>query len=237
MWYAKPASYYTMGSTEGTGNIYEIWYILQAHNYVMECAAGVIGNVYGESGLNPWRWQGDRVNTRNGYGLYQYTPASDYLALSGVTPNMSVTQQTTGATPEDGARQTECFVDNELSKWVSTAWRNYWNTQTYSDLYAKRNQWLQQWGDGSRITMSQFSQVTDIEAATFFMLACFEGPKIPALDQRYDYALNAYEILGGTPPVPPPPPPPPPPHPSGTKAWLLKAMMNMRDHRKSAGVS
>ena len=229
-WSAKPKYGYNVNSTEAVGNIFEVYYQLNGdYNYTKECVAGVLGNVQSESGFNPWRWQGDSVGTSKGYGLFQYTPASGYLALPGVTPNMSVTTQTTGATPEDGARQVEVFASNELSKWVPSAWRPYWSTSTYSSLYAKRGQWLSIWGDGSSITMSQFSQITDIEAATFFHLACFEGPSIPSQDLRYNNALVIYEILGGVPPVPPHPP-------SHFKLYLLKAMKNARDNKRSADI-
>ena len=43
----------------------------------------MMGNAYGESGWNPWRWQNDTYNVNNGYGLFQYTPASGYLNVYG----------------------------------------------------------------------------------------------------------------------------------------------------------
>lgn len=234
-WSAKPKGGYSVTSEGGLNNINEIYYVLVTYGFNMESSAGVLGNVQGESGFNPWRWQSDRVNQHGGYGLFQYTPASGYINLPGATPNLSVTTVTPGATPEDGAYQVEVFASNSLSKWVPSAWRPYWSTTTYSDLYAKRAEWLTTWGNGSSISMEQFKQVTDIEAATFFMLACFEGPSIPDLANRYRYALKIYEILGGV--VPPPEPPTPPtPVPGTLKYWLLKAMKNIRDHAKSADI-
>ena len=229
-WYAKPKQGYNRSSTEATANMNEIWTILSGMGYSIESVSGILGNVQSESGFNPWRWQGDRVNTSNGYGLFQFTPASGYLALSGVTPNMSVSQVTTGATPEDGARQVQCFANDELSKWVPSAWRSYWSQTTYSSLYAKRAQWLAQWGNGSSITMAQFKQVTDIEAATFFFLACYEGPRTPNLDTRYSNAYACYEIIHGSPPPTPPDPPAPSPGGGGNveKIWLMFGIKNNR---------
>ena len=224
-WYAKPSQGYNRSSAEASANMQEIYAILAADGYTVECVSGILGNVQAESGFNPWRWQGDRVNTSNGYGLFQFTPASGYLALSGVTPNMSTTSTTTGATPQDGARQVDCFKDDELSKWVSSAWRSYWSTSTYSDLYNKRNSWLALWGSGNTISMSQFKVITDIEAATFFFLSCYEGPRTPNLTTRYSNALACYEILTGS--TPPSPPDPPPPSPGGggnlPLIWLYAA--------------
>lgn len=196
-WHAKPSGGYLITSTEGNENILEIWGNLQSRGYTQEAAAGVAGNSSAESGLNPWRWQGDSVNTSNGYGLFQFTPASGYLALPGVTPNMSTSSQTSGATPQDGARQVDCFADDELSKWTTLAWRPYWDTTQYAALYAKRASWISQYGSGGRITLSEFSQVTDLEAATFFFLACYEGPLVPNLHARYDKAQSAFDIITG----------------------------------------
>ena len=230
-WHAQPSGPYIRSSTDAMDNMYEIKGILQGtYNYTLQAVAGVLGNIQAESGFNPWRWQSDRVNTSNGYGLYQYTPATGYLNLSGTTPNMSTSQITTGATPQDGARQTDCFASNELSKWVSSAWRSYWDTTTYATIYAKRNQWLQQFGNGSSITMAQFAVVTDIEAATFFMLACFEGPRNPNLAARYANAQACYDIINSGPTPPPTPPTPPGPGGGGGnlgyKCWLCFGIRN-----------
>ena len=196
-WQAKPHGYYGINSNEGHDNIDQIWNQMQADNYTTEAAAGAMGNVYAESGLNPWRWQSDTVNLHAGYGLFQYTPASGYINLPGTTPNMSTTSVTPGASASDGARQVDCFLTNELGKWVSTAWRSYWDPTQYASLYAKRNQWLQQWGSGGHISMSEFAAITDLEAATFFFLACFEGPRVPSLGIRYSYAQTILDYLGG----------------------------------------
>jgi hypothetical protein len=227
-WYAKPAQGYNRSSTEAAANMNEIYANLSNRGYTVQAVSGILGNVQAESGFNPWRWQGDHVNTSNGYGLFQFTPASGYLALSGVTPNMSTTTTTTGATPQDGARQVDCFADDELSKWVSTAWRSYWDQTTYASLYAKRNTWLSQYGSGNSISMAQFAAVTDIEAATFFFLACFEGPRTPNLSTRYSNAYACYEIITGTPPPIPPDPPPPSPGGGGNceLLWLLFGVKN-----------
>ena len=229
-WHAKPKQGYNRDSQDAIDNMQEIHGILAGMGYTDEAIAGILGNVQAESGFNPWRWQSDRVNTNNGYGLFQFTPATGYLNLSGVTPNMSVSQVTTGATPQDGARQVQCFANDELSKWVPSAWRSYWSQTTYATLYAKRNAWLTQWGNGSSITMSQFKQVTDIEAATFFFLACYEGPRIPNLDTRYANAYACYDYIHGSPPPTPPTPPTPTPGGGGNceLIWLLFGIKNNR---------
>lgn len=226
MWYAKPAGGYGIGSTEWIGNFNEIYNMLA---WTDEAKAGMMGNLQHESGFNPWRWEGDHVGSQyeNGYGLPQFTPASGYLGLSGVTPNLSTTSTTAGATPEDGARQIQAIDRDELSKWVSSCWRDSWSPVAYSQLYAYRAQVLATWGDGSNITFTQFKACTDVDAAAFIWLACYERPGVPNLDVRKQTAEYIYQnYMGGV--IPPTPDPPTPPTPSGQGVpfWLLKKAVN-----------
>lgn len=224
-WHAKPSGSYGAYTVAGIDNIFEINNNLQSFH--IAAISGIIGNIMAESGLNPWRWQGDMYGTSRGYGLFQFTPASGYINLTGATPNLSVISQTTGATPEDGIRQITAFKTNELGKWVPSCWRSYWDPATYPELYAYRTEVLNTYGHGSGISIPEFADVTDITAAAFIFLACFEGPKVPNLTARVTNANTAYEIITGqtppTPPVPPPDPPipPDPPTPSQLPIWLL----------------
>lgn len=43
-----------------------------------EAIAGMLGNMQAESGINPGAWQGYTVNYNRGYGLVQWTPATNY---------------------------------------------------------------------------------------------------------------------------------------------------------------
>ncbi len=209
---AKPSGSYGFSSTEGTNNVQQMYNMFSSLGYAVEAIAGVIGNSMSESGLNPWRWQGDKVSMSGGYGLFQYTPASGYINLTGIqyfAPNLSTTEVTSGADPDDGFAQIIVFDENRLSKWGSGAWRPYWSTTTYAQLYAERNRILKQWGSGSSISMAQFKAITNVYDATFVFLACFEGPLVPNMTPRYNNASTAYEILTGMQPEPPTPTPTP----------------------------
>lgn len=221
-----------MYSTAGLNNIFS--YRTSFSTWTVEAVAGMLGNVLAESGLNPWRWQGDTVNTSRGYGLFQFTPASSYLALSGATPNMSTTSQTAGATTADADRQIQAFRSDELGKWNSSAWRSYWDTTQYATLYAYRNQCLSDWGHGSGISIAEFSEVGDVYAATFLFLACFEGPATPNIDARNRNAREMYKILTGDypePPYVPPDPEPPSPTPTPLEDWLIAVLKKMTERR------
>lgn len=220
-WHAKPSGPYGINSAEGLDNIYAMAACFPAAT--LESQAAIIGNSVHEGGLNPWRWQGDTYGRSRGYGLFQYTPASGYIDLSFATPNLSTTQVTAGATPEDGETQCEVMATNYLGKWVSTCWRSYWSTTTYAELYAYRQEVLNTWGDGSSISLAQFFQCSDVDAATFIFLACFEGPAVPNYGVRKNTAWDIYAILGGS-PTPPTPPVPPDPPSGSLPAWLVAAM-------------
>ena len=227
-WHGKPSGGYTMSSTEGTENIYEMHYMLDAAGYTIEAQAGIIGNVYNESALNVWRWQSDTVNQLyGGYGLFQYTASSSaatdrYIGVcSGLpyyAPNLSTSSVTPGALVTDAICQMNVFTSDYLNKWMSTIWRSYWPANP--TLRAKVNAILSTWGNGSTLSMAQFSRITNVEDATIAFLGAFEGPAVPNWQSRVSDANTAYQILSGAPPGPGPGPGP------GTRPplWLLFKM-------------
>lgn len=229
-WSAKPSGGYTPTGSAGLGNIFA--FRTAFSTWSVEAVAGMLGNVQAESGLNPWRWQGDQYGTSRGYGLFQYTPASDYLALSGATPNRSTTAITAGATPEDAERQIQAFRTNELGKWAQGAWRSYWDTTTYASLYAYRQECLNTWGHGTGLSIAEFSECQDVYAATFLFLACFEGPLVPNIDARNRNAREMYKILTGDypePPYVPPDPEPPSPEPAPLDSWIYAVLKKITE--------
>ena len=222
-WHAKTKGAYAYTSSEGQDNILEM--VSNWPAATLEAQAAICANSYHEGGLNPWRWQRDSQSSvpSGGYGLFQFTPGSGYLnsGWPGITPNLNVNEQTPSATPEDGQCQCDVMATNYLGKWVSNCWRSYWDIQTYHDLYAYRQEVLNRWGTGSSISMSQFFDCQDLDAATFIFLACFEGPRVPNYEARMSTARYIYQFLGGVIPPTPPVPPTPPPG-SGVPPWLLK---------------
>lgn len=213
-WNCKPSGAYSLSSNEGVENMNEYYYYMSSYT-TKNNVVGQLCNVFAESGLNPWRWQSDNVNTSGGYGLYQFTPASGYLNLSGVpghSPNMS-TSQVSGGSTTDANAQMYVFANNILNKWVSTCWRSYWDSSIYSSLYAMRQRILNTYGDGSRITMSQFYAIDDPSDACFVFMACFEGPRVPNFNARIQNAQTISDAIGGGPVPPGPEPPGPTPAP------------------------
>lgn len=85
-WHAKPTGAYARDSQEAKDNGDMVYSILYNSGWTINAIAGLWGNVGGEGGYNPWRWQSDNVQpsdgspwTNRGYGLVQFTPASKYI--------------------------------------------------------------------------------------------------------------------------------------------------------------
>ena len=211
MWNAKPTGYYAIGSPEYIENTIQVNALCNEKGYTLEAQAGMLGNIYGESGLNPWRWGNDQYNLSTGYGLYMITPATVYIDgckdIAGYAPNLSTTGRTPGAKPTDAIAQFTAFDEGRIG-WVPNCWRAYWPQSEYPELYAYRQTVLDTYGNGNTISMAQWKAITDIRAATFVFLACFEGPMIPNLSARVDFANSAYYYLTGETPQPQPPLPP-----------------------------
>ena len=213
MLYAKLKNGYTISSTEGTNNILAIYDYLAPLGYTKEAVSGLLGNVMKESGLNPWRWQDNAVDlysNNKGYGLFQFTPAYEYIndctGVSGYGPSLSVTSPTPGATSDDGYAQLYVFDNDTLGKWYQGLWRTYWSSTYNPVTYTMYQNMILDYG--SNITMSEFRSMDILTYATLAFLGCYEGPHdydpddpdeyqtIDAnFDDRYNYALQIYSIL------------------------------------------
>lgn len=87
-WHAKPTGRFDHLSEEATDNAQEIaTMLIDEFGWTLEAAAGAIGNIFFESGLNPWSWQNQNILTQaeartagasHGYGLIGWTPARKY---------------------------------------------------------------------------------------------------------------------------------------------------------------
>jgi hypothetical protein len=232
MWYAKPSGAYAINSTEGTANILEINGILNGAYFTLEAQAGMIGNCYGESGLNPWRWQGDSVGYSKGYGLYQFTPARDYFNncydQPGYAPNTSTSSIVSGANPEDGFCQTYVVINDILNKWVGTCWRSYWSKTEYATLYQQSRNIISTYGSNDRLSLLEFRNINNIGDATLAFLACYEGPAVPNYNTRLGFANQVYSIISGDTPPPPIPPIPPGPTPTPIPRGKLPVWMMIK---------
>lgn len=210
MLYAKLKNGYSISSPEGTNNILAIYNYLEPLGYTKVAVAGMLGNVMKESGLNPWRWEGNTVNYNKGYGLFQFTPASDYFndcsGVAGYGPSLDVNNPTPGATSDDGYAQLYVFDTDMLNKWYSGLWRSYWNSSYNPVTYTMYQNMMLDYG--SNISMSEFRSMDILTYATLAFLGCYEGPHDydpnhpdwyqtidDNFDDRYNYAQQIFDIL------------------------------------------
>lgn len=102
-WHCQARGGYSRSSQEAFDNCLAIYSTLYKLGWTLEAICGVLGNVGDESGYNPWRWQGDIVQSSNSsyidyqsghaYGLFQMDPAAKYIrratSYAGYGPNYS----------------------------------------------------------------------------------------------------------------------------------------------------
>lgn len=131
VWHAKNTGGYATSDSEAQDNAIMAYSVLSQQGWTLNAIAGLLGNIQYESGFNPWRWEGDVIQSQygtSGYGLVQFTPATKYIGdsravvLNGYAPN---TTDLTG-NPNDGTAQL-LFVD---------AYADYYATTAYNISYA-----------------------------------------------------------------------------------------------------
>lgn len=217
-WQAKPSGGYAVNSSEWKSNLDEINTYLSSQGWTLEAICGACGNFQAESGMNPWRWQSDSVSLTSkvkGYGICQWTPAYGYIndygkGVDGYSPNLSVTQVTQGATPEDGHAQLIVIDTNKSGKFINRT--SYCKYADISGLYP----------------LSDYKQSTDLWLTTVGWLFHFEFPadrSISVAQARYRNSQACYEYLKGSEPPDPPDPPDPPEPPTGLKRAKLPIYM------------
>lgn len=191
-WYAKPNGAYSNSSNEAHENWKEIAnFCVNENGWTLESCCGMLGNMGGESGWNPWRWQSDSVSLTDeykGYGLVQFTPAYGYINNYGVgvtdfSPNLSVTSISKNATPKDGHAQLIVINEDRAGKFLNRS--AYCKYADISTCYP----------------FSEFKKVTDLWIATIGWLFNYEFPaeenrtEEKAKKDRYSQTLICYNYL------------------------------------------
>lgn len=191
--HAKSTGAYDKESTEAIENSQLIYSILKAKGWTLNAVCGVLGNIAHESGYNPWRWQGDSVQSKSnspwtniGYGLTQFTPAGKYINNEDAkkegfyAPNFS----DKSGSPTDGVAQIN-FLDKSA---------DYLKTSTYNLTY-----------DEYKVSNRSPSYLASA------WLYNYERPADPSatVSLRQQDAEYWYKVLSGEDPPSPPVPPTP----------------------------
>lgn len=204
--HAKPSGAYAEGSSDWTDNINALWAFCRGQGYSEEAFAGMMGNAQHEGGMNPWRWQGDKVNYRGGYGLFQYTPANGYInnygkGLSYYAPNLSTSTTTSGAQPTDAYAQILAITAS--GKYGGGTKRVNLLKPYVSDC-------------ASYTSLSAFKTVSSVRDAAYLWLGFFECPawwlnqtnvssNMEGKNGRVPSANTVFETITGTTPDEPEP--------------------------------
>lgn len=200
---AQPNGGYNLTSPESINNMYATYDYLSVLGYTKECVTGILGNVYAESGMNPWLWQYgvvDLTDPYTGYGLFQYTPAYGYInncsSLPNYAPSLSTGAIDPSASPDDALCQLYVFDSDYLGKWNSSCWRPYWSQSTYADYYNSTRNILTTYGNGTSLSIAQFKTINNYDDASDAFLACFEGPTVPNYLARRSFAAVVWNYIG-----------------------------------------
>lgn len=134
MWHAKAVGAYAQDSQEALDNMQEMANLLTARGWTLNAVAAVAGNIGGEGGYNPWRWQSDNVPastqspwTNKGYGLVQFTPGGKYINAAQSYPGYGPNFSDQAGLASDGQAQV-LFVDEHA---------DYYATSSYPLSYAE----------------------------------------------------------------------------------------------------
>lgn len=209
--HAKPKGAYTEGSDEWNDNVNALWAFCRAQGYTEAAFAGMMGNAQHEGGMNPWRWQGDKVSYSLGYGLFQYTPARGYIndygkSLDYYAPNLSTSTTTSGAQATDGYAQ--ILAISASGKYGAGSRRTALLKPYVSDCE-------------NYTTIDTFKTITNVHDACYVWMGYFECGAFwlnqsnveSNMQKRISSANTAYQLITGTTPDEPTPDDPDRPRP------------------------
>lgn len=209
-WHAKPLGSYAMGSTEGDDNACLIasWLMIN-YGWTLEAVSGMIGNIAGEGGLNPWQYERAYVQTLEDIPTYAQAAQVGYgMGLIGWTPCRKWTVPNNTFFPEWDLSTLPGYGPNFSDQPGNT---NDANAQT--DLIGKcmtgnghRNMWVRSRSDPMHqidydMKASDYIQLTDVDQAAKVWLwqAEYPGSIHPPADptatenRRIGYARAWYQ--------------------------------------------
>lgn len=164
----SPDSFTAVGGIYGNTIEEKVWFALRAEGYSKEAVAGVMGNIYAESGFNPSVVE---KGSGIGFGLCQWS--------FGRRTQLEAYAQSKGVEPSDVDTQIE-FLLTEINRGVGPA-QGYAKNQIITYKGYTRVMWE--------------NASTPEDAATAFCWT-FERPGIPNMSRRTEKAREYYEMYG-----------------------------------------
>ena len=207
-WNAKSTGGYAIDSGAARNNALEIAKVLIADGWTTKAISAMLGNVTHESGLNPWRWQGDYVPTftefvgwsaeqaaLHGYGLVQFTPASTYINADnavtygdkGYSPHFSDKI----AFPKDGNAQMLFFLSIVKSSWLHQLY-NYYNTP-FLNIGVDISPWYYTTYENFKKGINNAGQTLTLAELTGVFELCYERPAAEHAASSYNTRVSNAE--------------------------------------------
>lgn len=147
-WHAKELYGYASDSKEAKDNAAKCYQVLAPLGWTRNAVAAYLGNAEAESGLNPWRWEGDVVQgpsgNGSGYGFVQWTPGGKYIqsTLAAAQPGYGPHYTGHGGSPTDGEAQ--CYFMHKFTgQWQGPAfgwgtWEEFYTSTATPEELARR---------------------------------------------------------------------------------------------------
>ena len=211
-WNCKAQWGYLRESNEAKQNAVMCWAVLGAQRWTLNAVCAIWGNIEAESGFNPWRWQGENVQSTNspmigypggpntiGYGLFQFDPAGKYIRgggneYPGFGPNYSDRQ----GSLYDGTAQLLFVDDNATDPNVG-----YIPTASYPISFADFKVSTANPGDLAKAWLLNFERPADQSSGV-------QDYRASLALWWWDFLSQGQPIVPGEPIIPPAPPPLPP---------------------------
>ena len=173
----------TSGNIELTGNdvAEKVWNYFKSLNYSDAAVAGIMGNLYQESRMDPTRLQGGDHGPAAGIAQWE-----DYDKRSSRWLNLNNRANKKGVPWTDLKTQLE-FLQDELE---STDMKNRFSGKTSPSNLSKAGT--------TAISFEDWKNTTDVENATRQFEAAFERAGTPAMDTRLSAANTYLSKYGGT---------------------------------------
>lgn len=207
-WNAKSTGAYAKESGAARENAMKIAQLLKSDRWSDKAIAAMLGNVTHESGLNPWRWQGDYVPTfiefvgwnaeqaaLHGYGLVQFTPASTYINADnavtyggkGYSPHFS--DKT--AFPKDGNAQMLLFLSIVTSSWLHQLY-NYYSTP-FLNIGVDISPWYYTTYENFKKGINNTGKQLSVADLTGVFELCYERPEANNAASSYNARVSNAE--------------------------------------------
>lgn len=169
------------GTLSGTTTTMQVWNYFRSAGFSEEATAGIMGNLYQESGVDPTAIQGNGAGPAAGIAQWE-----NYNTQSGRWKEMADYCESQGKPWTD----LKCQLD-----YILIEMPGIFSVYTGNGTYTYPNGTVTWWPD--RVTMDQYKQLDDIDTAVEIFERTFERASIPNMARRISQAHAYYDMYHG----------------------------------------